>query len=96
MKGLEEIRRRRRLVFVVFLLYIPVVIITFFVFRSDQFTVWVALAWMALCAVTIIRASLSRCPRCGKHYHYKRPTSNPWTRKCLHCGLRLKTEQGGV
>jgi len=92
-RGLEEIRRWRRFVWIVFSLYIPVVMIIFFVFRSAQLTMGAALGWMGLCALAGIRASLSRCPRCGKRYHYKRPVSIPWTSKCLHCGLRLKTKE---
>ena len=31
----------------------------------------------------------SRCPVCGKQYFWNWTFSNPFTRKCMHCGHRL-------
>jgi hypothetical protein len=28
------------------------------------------------------------CPRCGKPFYMKSLRGNPWTWRCLHCGLR--------
>lgn len=36
-----------------------------------------------------LRLAFTDCPRCHAFYHWSW-WSNPWTQRCLHCGLRLK------
>ena len=38
------------------------------------------------------RLAFTECPRCENFYHWK-SWSDPWTQRCLHCGLRLN--EGG-
>jgi hypothetical protein len=87
--GLEEIRRRRRLLWIVFWTYVPVMVLLFKLLGGWVFP-WAAFAWMGLLGVTGIRVSLSRCPRCGERFHWSLAWHNAWARKCLHCGLPLR------
>jgi hypothetical protein len=87
--GLEEIRGRRRVLWVVFWTYVPVMVLLYQLLGSWVFP-WVAFAWMALLGVAGIRVTLSRCPRCGEGFHWGVGRHNSWTRKCLHCGLPLR------
>lgn len=91
-KGLEEIRRRRRSVWIVFFLYFPVVGVAFAISQSEHVAMGVAFAWAALYLFAGIRVDVSKCPRCGRRFHRKRYFANPWSGKCLHCGLRLRGE----
>lgn len=38
------------------------------------------------------RLSMTQCPRCNEIYTYKIPWGNPFTSKCLHCGLSTRNE----
>ncbi|OJH38080.1 hypothetical protein [Cystobacter ferrugineus] len=31
------------------------------------------------------------CPRCGRSFYIKSFVHNPWTGRCMHCGLRKGT-----
>jgi len=101
-QGLAAIRRRRAQMWAVFLGYLPVIGLTAIVIRrfsveqdTEQAMLFVALLWMALFAITIIRAGWVRCPRCGKLFHQRVlwgvvTWSNPFTRRCLNCQLPLQ------
>lgn len=92
--ALEEIRRRRLLVWLVWVGYLPTVLLIVFGLEAlganpDDSAPFVALPYMALFAAVAIRSGYSRCPRCHEHFHRRSLYGNPWTRKCLHCGLSL-------
>jgi hypothetical protein len=36
----------------------------------------------------------SRCPRCGERVTSRDALTNPFTSKCLHCGLRIGSVDG--
>jgi DNA-directed RNA polymerase subunit RPC12/RpoP len=51
---------------------------------------------MVAFAASGIRVHLFRCPRCGERFTSKGwllfHVSNPFTGKCLHCGIRVGSE----
>ena len=93
-QGIIEIKNRRRWTWIVFFIYIPIVFAMYLITNSEIFAIATAITWMILFAICSIRVAIIRCPRCGKRFHQYRSgilwVSNPWTRKCLHCGLKLK------
>src|SRR5262245_34531041 len=88
--GLQEIRRRRRLAWIIFLAYIPVVALVYRVVPSERAALGAAIAWTLPFLVVTLRVSLARCPRCRKLFHLKRGATNPWSPRCLNCGLELE------
>lgn len=54
---------------------------------------WVTLTMllgMGLTCISGLRWTLSVCPGCGNLFFVKSYWSNPFSRKCLHCGLPLR------
>jgi hypothetical protein len=43
--------------------------------------------WLLCFAITSVRLSLFRCPRCGRCFSCTWWFGNPLTQHCLHCGL---------
>ncbi len=50
--------------------------------------------WMVVWGALILRHAWYRCPRCGQFFNWGGRGSNPFTRACIHCGLRLPAEDG--
>ena len=90
-EALTDIRRRRRLLSILFLGYIPAVMALAQLVRSVMTVVF---GWMALVAVAGLRVEWARCPRCGNHFHSTVFWHNPWTRRCLHCRLHVRADEG--
>src|SRR5215203_5743947 len=88
LEGLHRIRIRRRCVWIVFLLFIPVCLLAVRLF-GEKAGPYAALFWMAVFAAIVLRVDLSKCPRCGNRFHATEFWHNPWARKCMHCRLRL-------
>jgi len=44
------------------------------------------IAWLVLSLVGWLRLVFWRCPRCGRHFFFN-GISNPFARRCMHCGL---------
>ena len=83
-----ELRRRWRFFWFVFLAYLP---LCAFVMVLNLFDLlYFALFWMALFAVAAARLGSFRCPSCRELAFLRLNWSNPFSRKCLHCGLRLR------
>jgi hypothetical protein len=87
--GLSEIRRRRRWNWFFFLSYLPVGAGAITYVPSAALSV--AVFWMLSFAATAVWAGLAVCPRCGERYSRTRYWQNPWTQRCLHCQLSLRT-----
>lgn len=54
---------------------------------------WVALTMllgMGLTGISVLRWTLSACPNCRNLFFVKSYWSNPFSRRCLHCGLLLR------
>jgi hypothetical protein len=99
-EALGDIRHRRRLGWILFLGYIPAVAVLGPLVRSiahpSNPDLIVAISWMALLAVAGLRVDWAPCPRCGKRFHATAFWHNPWARRCLHCGLHVKADEGAV
>jgi hypothetical protein len=83
---------------VVFWTLIPAVALVLWIGRAfhlgdlgDSSALAVGVAYMAAWAIALIRLGLSHCPRCGQFFFVKRHLGarNPWSRRCLNCGLDL-------
>jgi len=89
----QEYRKRSKWFLWVFLTYVPgaatLGIITTKLLNTDSETPFIVIAiiWMVAFAVTGVRLSLWKCPRCGKWFSTKLLYHNIASKKCLHCGL---------
>jgi hypothetical protein len=99
-EALADIRARRRLVWVLFLGYLPAVTVLTPLLKSvahprDPGFV-AAIGWMVLFAMAGFRVTRARCPRCAKRFHAAALWQNPWTSRCLHCGLHVKADENAA
>jgi hypothetical protein len=86
--GLQRIRVRRRLMWGVWLGFLPILILLSFSDVSRLAEI-IAPAWMALIVVTSALVLFSKCPRCDSLFHTTVLWRNVWAKKCIHCGLPL-------
>lgn len=98
--ALIDIRARRRVVWVLFFGYIPAVMVLTPLLRSvihHRNPMFIAaISWMVLFAVASFRVTTVRCPRCASRFHAAFLWQNPWTRRCLHCGLHVRADEGAA
>jgi hypothetical protein len=47
------------------------------------------IGWAAVWIALILRHAFSRCPRCGRLFNMNWEIGNPFTQRCLNCGLEL-------
>ncbi len=88
--GLADIGIRRAWLWGWFLGTIPVACgVGVFAGGALQF---VMITWMAVWLFLIVRHGLARCPRCGSFFNWSWRGSNPFTQRCMSCGLRLDAE----
>ncbi|HKU45715.1 MAG TPA: hypothetical protein VJQ58_02455 [Burkholderiales bacterium] len=85
-EGLELIRARQQRMAYLLLGLIPFVLVAGY-FTRIVF-ILAAIAYGVLLLAYSLRLAFTECPRCENFYHWNW-WSNPWTRRCLHCGLRL-------
>jgi hypothetical protein len=93
----KSLRLRRRVVVGFFLLYLPVVGIYALCFAPDveRDGSYAAFVWLALIAAGSIWLCLFRCPRCDELFGLSW-FSNPFARRCLHCGIRTGSGTGAA
>ena len=54
---------------------------------------WAAIAPLATaaaataCVAAVVWFAMFRCPFCANHFHWTWLVSNPFARRCLHCGF---------
>ena len=99
---LARIQKRRRQVWLVLFSYIPVCVLADWLLSRltedpSRLVGALAVSWLLLYLVVILRASFSRCPRCGEFFHMRHVRrmlywGDPWARSCLHCGLPLQPQ----
>ncbi len=90
--GLHKVRSRRRILWLVLLIYLPAMIIAF---AQDNAKFWMAMTfcvWLVLLIVAVVINCLVRCPRCGQQFHTHGPSFIP-LRRCLHCGLHVSADK---
>lgn len=94
--GLRDIRKRRRIVWGMWLAYLPAVALLAWTFQlSDAGAFKVVGAYMAAWVAAGVWAGRARCPRCGERYDSKRGAlgfrvHNPWAQSCISCQLPLR------
>jgi len=89
MEGLQRIRIRRRLMWAMWLGYLPIgVLISLLGF--PRLTWSFAPAWMVLIAISSGFVAFSKCPRCNSLFHMTMLWGNPWAKECIHCGLPVQ------
>lgn len=98
-EGLRRIQARRRRVFYVFLGYLPFMfaagLIVQLFSQSETPLFYVALLYFSLFAACGLIVGFSECPRCHGLFHMNW-WSNPYTQKCVHCGLSVKISKNGA
>jgi hypothetical protein len=87
----NEYRRRRRIYWILFLSYVPGVVLVGFplayYFSSEWLGMSVAGLWMLAWVVARMRMYNWRCPRCGDWFFHTFWNYKWFRGKCVHCGL---------
>ena len=86
--GLRAIRRKRWYLWVIILLYLPLMSAAMKVLPSFTSVMYVFGIWFLVMFVIALVAAVVRCPRCGNYFHLHGMTLL-YLRKCLHCQLHL-------
>ena len=84
----DELRRRWQLFWFVFAAYLPLGVVVVMLGLFDL--VYFAASWMALFLIVGSRLAMFRCPSCQNRAFQRPRWRNPFSRKCLHCGLHLR------
>ena len=90
--GLEEVRRRRRIFWIVFFCFVGILAWSFFGPYPISSMVGVRLGLAAVVWMIMFWVNHAECPRCGKKFHCKTSPwnlSSRWSDKCVHCALEL-------
>jgi ribosomal protein L37E len=82
--GLGVIRARRRLIWAILFLVTPAAALVAALLPESAARLLLGGVLLAF-AAAILRHAWARCPRCGDRFNH----FNPWTRKCVFCGLPL-------
>jgi len=93
-KAWADYLKRRNLLTVVFVGYMPWGMLVFSISRPLHFpemlTSALIVAWFLAFPVSAIRLSSWSCPRCGNWFFAKWWYHNSFARKCVHCRLPKK------
>ena len=92
--GLKKIRRRRWLLWLTILAYIPAMMVSLQSPGGWDTVVKVFIVWIILLCVAVGLAVVVRCPDCGNCFHTHGPTFFPF-RRCVHCGLHISADKKG-
>jgi hypothetical protein len=89
-EGLHRIRLTRRVMWALIFSFPVVAFGSSFITQSEKVfdSIWVI--WAAGILVCAVRIMFVSCPRCGQFFHMWWFFANPWARRCMHCGLRLR------
>ena len=88
-KGLQTIRRRRWCLWMIILVYMPLMM-TAMKFLSSVVAVFIL--WFIAMFATVAFSAVARCPRCGNYFHMHGMTLL-YLRKCLHCQLHVSADK---
>jgi hypothetical protein len=91
-KGLSKIKKLRLFLSTLWLSFIPFVLIVSFLRQPDWIITFIGIAWVILFVVFGMIHAFVRCPACNKPFNFRGLYGNPFTSKCLHCGISLKDE----
>ena len=95
----RDLRKRRLILWGLFFGYIPDVFLLYLVVgmpllaligekEGGTIFIVIALLWMVSFMIAGIRYSYFRCPRCHATFFWTWWHRNPFSGRCLHCGLR--------
>ena len=90
--GLKKIRSRRKVLWLVIMVYLPAMMLAL---DSPNYRTWVVVVfvtWIILLILAVGFACVVRCPRCGEYFHTHGPTFLPF-RRCLHCALHVNSDK---
>jgi hypothetical protein len=90
--GLKIVRRRRWYLWIIILLYIPLMSVAMKTFPSFKSVMYVFMLWFIIMFTIALVAAVARCPRCGNYFHVHGMTLL-YLRKCLHCQLHLTADK---
>lgn len=90
--GLTLVRRRRRFLWGMLLVYVPAIWTTLLLTGSDRAAFKVFVLWVVLTSLAVGAAALARCPRCFNYFHMHGFVPL-YLRKCLHCGLHVNADR---
>lgn len=87
----QDYRKKRNLVWLLFLAYVPGVAIIGFtlqhLLKSELPFYFAAGVWLTAYIAASWRLDTFKCPACGRKFHSTRWGHNPFVHKCLYCGL---------
>lgn len=86
--GLKKIRRKRLIAIILFLLYLPSILVISIIVPDSIMPIYL-IGYVIIFLCVIFPLSLSECPRCHNKF-FVHVFTTPFTRKFLHCGLRLR------
>ncbi|UFS69842.1 hypothetical protein LPW11_18375 [Geomonas sp. RF6] len=92
--GLQKVRKRRLLLWILIAVYMPLMWIAQRLTHSFWDALPVFWVWFALLIVIMTYSALARCPRCGNYFHMN-GMSLLYLRKCLHCQLHVCADKPG-
>lgn len=90
--GLRIIRKRRWILWITILAYVPAVWTSLTLTHSDRTTGIVFGVWLVILIIAVFFVTTARCPRCGQYYHVHGMTAL-YLRRCLHCQLPLAADK---
>jgi len=91
-QGLKVVRRRRWYLWIIILLYVPLMSAAMKTLPSFKGVMYVFLLWFVIMFTIALVAAVARCPRCGNYFHVHGMTLL-YLRKCLHCQLHLTADK---
>lgn len=86
--GLKKIRRRRWCLWLIILLYLPIMAVAMKTLPSFTAVMVIFSLWFILMFSIALVAAVARCPKCGNYFHMHGMTLL-YLRKCLHCQLHV-------
>lgn len=90
--ALKIIRKRRIVLWMVIIVYLPAMWTTLQLTQSYNKTAVAFIIWVILLTVAATVAAVARCPGCGNYFHMHGATLL-FLRKCLHCGLHINADK---
>lgn len=91
-RGLKIIRRRRWYLWLIILVYMPLMLQVMKKFPSMKVVSAFFIGWFVFMFAIALFAAVARCPRCGNYFHVNGMTLL-YLRKCLHCQLHLTADK---
>lgn len=91
-RGLSRIRRRRWLLWLVLIVYLPTMAATQKITGSFNDSLPVFFIWFLVLLAVMAYSALARCPRCNNYFHVNGMILL-YLRNCLHCQLHLNADK---